>query len=66
MSPKNLSAIKIPNNLKKNLSNKKIIRLYNKFEKEFDIQDKFIVAVSGGPDSMALAYLTKVYSIKKK
>ena len=66
MSPKNLSAIKIPNILKKKLSNKKIIRLYNNFEKELDIKESFMVAVSGGPDSMALAYLSKIYSLKNK
>ena len=66
MSLKNLSANKIPRNLKEKLSNKKIFRLYNIFEKELDIKENFAVAVSGGPDSMALAYLTKIYSIKNK
>ena len=64
MSLKNLNAIKIPKILKEKLSNKKIIRLYDTFEKEFDIQNSFITAVSGGPDSLALAFLTKIYSIK--
>ena len=31
-----------------------------------NIKENFIVAVSGGPDSLALAFLTKIYSIKKK
>ena len=66
MSPKNLSAIKIPKILKEKLSNKKIFKLYKIFEKDLDIQEKFAVAVSGGADSMALAYLTKIYSIKRK
>jgi tRNA(Ile)-lysidine synthase len=64
MSLKNLNAIKIPKNLKLKLSNKKIQRLFNNFEKNFNIQEAFIVAVSGGPDSLALAFLTKIYSIK--
>ena len=64
MSPKNLSATKIPSILKIKLSNKKIIRLYNSFEKDFDIKESFVIAVSGGPDSLALAYLTKIYSLK--
>ena len=64
MSLKNLNAIKIPKILKEKLSNKKINRLYDTFEKEFDIQNSFITAVSGGPDSLALAFLTKIYSIK--
>ena len=29
------------------------------------LKKKFIVAVSGGPDSLALSYLAKIYSIKK-
>ena len=64
MSLKNLNAIKIPKILKEKLSNKKISRLYNNFEKEFDIHKPFITAVSGGSDSLALAFLTKIYSIK--
>ena len=64
MSLKNLNAIKIPKNLRLKLSNKKIQRLFNSFEKNLNIQEDFIVAVSGGPDSLALAFLTKVYSIK--
>jgi tRNA(Ile)-lysidine synthase len=66
MSLKNLNVIKIPKILKKKLLDKKVNKLLNSFEKEFDIQDKFIVAISGGPDSMALAFLTKIYSIKNK
>ena len=67
MSHKNLSVkIKIPKNLNKKLNNKKIIQIYRKFEKSLDINSNFIVAVSGGPDSLALAFLAKIYSIKKK
>ena len=66
MSLKNLSAIKIPRILKEKLSNKKISRLLNIFEKDFDVHENFMVAVSGGPDSLALAFLTKIYSIKNK
>jgi tRNA(Ile)-lysidine synthase len=66
MSLKNLNATKIPNTLKVALSNKKIQSLFNKFEKNFKIKEGFIVGVSGGPDSLALAFLTKIYSIKYK
>ena len=59
MSLKNLNAIKIPKNLKLKLSNKKIKKLFKIFEKDFNIQKSIIVAVSGGPDSLALAFLTK-------
>ena len=64
MSPKNLNATKILNKLGIKLSNKRFQKLFNLFEKNFDVQGKFIVAVSGGPDSLALAFLTKIYSLK--
>ena len=38
MSPKNLSVIKIPKALKEKLSNKKVIRLYKAFQKDFNIK----------------------------
>ena len=64
MNLKNLSAKKIPKSLKDKLNNKKIIKLYRLFEKSFNINNDFLVAVSGGSDSLALAFLTKIYSIK--
>ena len=66
MSLKNLSANKIPKIIREKLQNQKVQKLYRLFEKKFDINDDFAVAVSGGPDSLALAFFTKVYSIKKK
>ena len=67
MSLKNSSvASKIPNTLEKNLNHKRIKKIYQNFEKNINISEKFIVAVSGGPDSLALAFLSKIYSIKKK
>ena len=67
MSLRNLSAtIKIPKLLKNKLNNKKINQIYKRFEKSLNINENFIVAVSGGPDSLALAFLAKIYSIKKK
>ena len=67
MSLKNLS-VKTKNlkHLKNILKNKKIAQIYKKFEKSIDIDENFAVAVSGGPDSLALAFLAKIYSIKKK
>ena len=66
MSHKNLSAkIKIPRILKDKLNNKKINQIYDKFENSLNINESFAVAVSGGPDSLALAFLSKVYSLKK-
>ena len=64
MSPKSLNAIKIPKNLVSKLSNKRIKILFKLFESNFEIKERFAVAVSGGPDSLALAFLTKVFSIK--
>ena len=67
MSLKNLNvAKKIPKILKNNLKNQKINRIYKKFERNLNISENFIVGVSGGPDSLALAFLAKIYSIKKK
>ncbi len=67
MSPRNLNVkIKIPKVLKNKLNNKKIGEIYEKFEKSLSIDQNFIVAVSGGPDSLALAFLSKIYSLQKK
>ena len=66
MSLKNLSvAKKIPKLLKNKLDNKRINQVYKRFEKSLNINQDFIVAVSGGPDSLALAFLAKIYSFKK-
>ena len=66
MSLKNLNVTtKIPKVLNNNLKNKIIDRIYKRFEKRLNISENFIVAVSGGPDSLALAFLAKIYSIKK-
>ena len=66
MSPKNLSVKKNLKHLKNLLKNKKVAQIYKKFERSIDIDENFAVAVSGGPDSLALAFLAKIYSIKKK
>ena len=62
MSKKN-SSVNLNNNFKKfkDLSN-----IYQNFEKDLNkLRTKtFLVAVSGGPDSLALAALTKIYSSK--
>ena len=66
MSPKNLTAKnKTHNYLLSKLKNKKILNIYKKFESYLNINENFIVAVSGGPDSLALSFLSKIYSIKK-
>ena len=66
MSPKNLN---VPNKthrfLFNRLKDKKTFQIYKKFEKNLNLSENCIVAVSGGPDSLALCFLTKIYSIKK-
>ena len=66
MSPKNLNVSKKTHNFLLNkLKDKRILQIYKKFESELAINSNFIVAVSGGPDSIALSFLAKIYSIKK-
>jgi len=65
MSLRNLTASNKTHRILINkLKDKKIFQIYEKFEKEFRLKDDFLVAVSGGPDSLALAFLTKIYAIK--
>ena len=67
MSHKNLSVkIKIPKFFRDKLKDKKVNLIYKRFEKSLNINENFGVAVSGGPDSLALAFLAKNYSFKKK
>ena len=44
----------------------KISKIYNEFSSSLKNKKDLAVAVSGGPDSLALAYLTKCYSLKHK
>ena len=49
------------------LKNEKILNFYNKFKLEIHkkIKNKnFALAVSGGPDSLCLAYFSKIYSLE--
>ena len=64
MSLKNLSVRKkIPKIYKSKLLNQRVNKIFNKFEKSFKIDSNFIVAVSGGADSLALAFLTKLFAL---
>ena len=66
MSPKNLNvSIKNHKFLLNKLKDKRILQIYQKFERNLLINKNFIVAVSGGPDSLALSFLAKIYSITK-
>ena len=66
MSQKNLNVQnKTHKFLLDKLRDKRTLRIYKKFTKNFQIKKSAIVAVSGGPDSLALSFLTKIYSLKK-
>jgi len=66
MSLKNLNVSKKTHKfLLDKLKNKRTFQIYKKFESNLPIKKNFIVAVSGGPDSLALSFLAKIYSIKK-
>ena len=54
MKLKNLS-VKIK--ILKLLRNNKINQIYKRFEKSLNINENFLVDVSGGPDSLTLALL---------
>ena len=66
MSQKNLNVQnKTHKFLLDKLKDKRTLRIYKKFEKNLKVRKSAIVAVSGGPDSLALSFLTKIYSLKK-
>ncbi len=66
MSQKNLNvSSKTHKFLLNKLKDKRTFKIYKEFEKQLNINENFIVAVSGGPDSLALSFLAKIYSIKK-
>ena len=66
MSPKNLNVSnKTHKNILNKLRDKRIFQIYRKFENILNLNQDFIVGVSGGLDSLALCFLSKIYSIKK-
>jgi len=46
--------------------NKRIFQIYQKFENTLGINNKFAVALSGGPDSLALVFLARCFALKYK
>ncbi len=65
MSLKNLNVSKKTHKfLLDKLKDRRIFQIYKKFESNLPVKDNFIIAVSGGPDSLALSFLAKIYSIK--
>ena len=66
MSPKNLNVSSKTHKLLLNkLKDDRTFKIYKKFEDYLNINENFIVAGSGGADSLALSFLAKIYSIKK-
>ena len=66
MSLKNLNVSKKTHKfLLYKLKDSRTLQIYKKFECKLPAKKNFIVAVSGGPDSLALSFLAKIYSIKK-
>ena len=65
MSKKDLSVLKLK---KLNLNNPAILNYFNfkSYLDKFIKKKTFLVAVSGGPDSLALTALSKIYSNEKK
>ena len=67
MNLKNLSAQnKKHKKILSQLNSKKIFKIYNEFSSSLEFKEDLAVAVSGGPDSLALAYLAKCYSLINK
>ena len=65
MSLKNLNASsKIHKQLFNKLRDKRIYKTYNNFENNLNLNNDFTVAVSGGPDSLALAFFSKFIQLK--
>jgi tRNA(Ile)-lysidine synthase len=54
---------KIHNSILEKLKNKKILKTFNDFKKSLNVNYKLAFAVSGGPDSLALAFLGKCFSL---
>ena len=67
MNLKNLSAqSKIHKEILSHLKIKKISKIFKEFKSSIKGKKNLAVAVSGGPDSLALAYLAKCYSLENK
>ena len=71
MKKKSLSAKKTIHKLfLKHLDNNKINKIFKSFtvslKNEKNIKNRIGIAISGGPDSLALAYFAKCYSLINK
>jgi len=67
MKQKNTNAnLKAHNKILKYLKSKEIFLIYKDFKKLLNVNNKYAVAVSGGPDSLALAYFARCFSLQNK
>jgi len=67
MNLKNLSAQnKKHKKILSYLNDKKIFKIFKIFSNSLKVESNLAVAVSGGPDSLALAFLAKCYSLKNQ
>ena len=67
MSPKNLSVKnKIHKKVLNHLNNKKISKIFKEFSISLNFKESLAIGVSGGADSLALAFLAKCHSIKNQ
>ena len=64
MKKKSLSAKKKKHKLiLKHLKNKSTFKIFEEFKKSIDLKNTYAAAISGGPDSLALAFFCKCISI---
>ena len=67
MKQKSLSVKKKNHKLTLNyLEDKRILKIFKEFKNSLNITKKIAVAISGGPDSLSLAFLVKCFSIINK
>jgi tRNA(Ile)-lysidine synthase len=67
MNLKNLSAQnKNHKKILSHLNDKKIFKIFKKFSNSLNVKENLAVAVSGGPDSLALAFLAKCYELNNQ
>ena len=55
---------KAHNKIFNHLNKKRILKIFNNFSDSLNTKESLAIAVSGGPDSLALAFLAKCYAIK--
>ena len=65
MNPKNLSAKnKTHKKILSHLKNERILKIFKDFSVSLNTKEDIAIAVSGGPDSLSIAFLAKCYALK--